>query len=57
MAENEATAPVFNEEQKPLEEQSPSEKLEKTAPDYQTTPGAENPDSKEVKQEINPNTE
>jgi hypothetical protein len=39
------------------ESQSPSEKLEGKQPESSDVPGAENPDSKEVKEEVNPNTE
>ncbi|HEV7396660.1 MAG TPA: hypothetical protein VGN86_09145 [Pyrinomonadaceae bacterium] len=38
-------------------EQSPSEKLERDGSVYPSVPGSQNPDSKEIKQEINPNTE
>lgn len=37
--------------------QSPTDKIEGQPPEGSTIPGAENPDSKEVKEEINPNTE
>lgn len=36
---------------------SPSEKLKGDQPPGSQIPGAENPESKEVKKEINPNTE
>jgi hypothetical protein len=42
---------------KPLEEQSPSEKLEDKAPGASSIPGAENPESTEIKHETNFNTE
>lgn len=38
-------------------EQSPAEKLERDDSVYPSVPGSQNPDSKEVKREINPNTE
>jgi hypothetical protein len=37
--------------------QSPSEKLEGKQPESSDVPGAENPESREVKEEVNPNTE
>jgi hypothetical protein len=43
--------------EKPVLEESPSEKLEGTPPTGSLIPGTENPDSKEIKKEINPNTE
>jgi hypothetical protein len=36
---------------------SPSEKLEENQQPGEKIPGAENPESKEIKREINPNTE
>ena len=45
-----------NEEQ-PTPELSPSEKLEDVKPSGSLVPGAQNPESKEIKKEINPNTE
>jgi hypothetical protein len=36
---------------------SPSDKLRDEVPPGERVPGAQNPDSKEVKKEINPNTE
>ena len=41
---------------KPLTEQSPAEKLGHEPPEL-PVPGAQNPESDEVKREINPNTE
>jgi hypothetical protein len=38
-------------------EKSPTEKLEGKQPPGSTVPGAQNPESKEIKNEINPNTE
>jgi hypothetical protein len=45
------------EQQKPKTEESPSEKLEEEKPTGSLVPGAENPDSKEIKREKNLNTE
>jgi len=39
------------------EEESPSEKLEGTPPEGSLVPGPENPESVEIKNETNPNTE
>ncbi len=39
------------------EVQSPDEKLAGTLPTGELTPGAQNPDSTEIKKEINPNSE
>ena len=44
-------------EQKPAAEQSPAEKLEDTTPTGSLVPGAENPESDEIKSEKSPNTE
>lgn len=38
-------------------ELSPSEKLEDVKPSGSLVPGAQNPESEEIKKEINPNTE
>jgi len=38
-------------------EESPSEKLRDETPPGEQVPGAENPESQEVKREINPNSE
>ena len=38
-------------------EVSPSEKLEETPPTGSLVPGPENPESEEIKKEVNPNTE
>ena len=46
-----------NADEKPIEEQSPSEKLEDKAPGASGVPGAENPESTEIKHETNFNTE
>jgi hypothetical protein len=52
MAENKQ-----NDEQKPEQEESPSEKLEMNPPTGSLVPGAENPESAEIKEERSPNTE
>lgn len=46
----------MKDEHQPVVEKSPTEKLEDRQPGSQV-PGAENPESKEIKKEINPNTE
>lgn len=56
MSEEQGQAAALRDE-KSLGEQSPSEKLEGKRPDYETTPGAQNPESTEIKDESNPNTE
>lgn len=48
---------VENDAQNLEEDASPSEKLEGYQPPGSQIPGVENPESKEVKKEINPNTE
>jgi hypothetical protein len=45
------------EDQNPTTELSPSEKLEDVMPTGSLIPGAQNPESKEIKNEVNPNTE
>jgi hypothetical protein len=57
MEETEKQNEPTNEEQQPTAELSPSEKLEDVTPTGSLIPGAENPESKEIKKEINPNTE
>jgi hypothetical protein len=57
MEENEKQNETTNEEQKTTDELSPSEKLEGVTPTGSLIPGAQNPESKEIKKEINPNTE
>ena len=57
MNEHEGQAEVLNDEQEPLAEQSPSEKLETETPISPATPGIESPDKKEIKNEDNPNAE
>ena len=47
----------LSEDKKLTEKESPSEKLEEGRPTGSLVPGAENPESKEIKKELNPNTE
>lgn len=54
MSEQQGQGKALNNEQK---EQSPSEKLQDEAPLGSQIPGAQNPESKEIKRETNPNTE
>ena len=54
MEENVGQAPSKADEQ---EEVSPSEKLEGAPPEGSLVPGPENPESVEIKEEKNPNTE
>ncbi len=58
MIEEQATRRASEQEEKPASEQSPSEKLEgeKTGTGS-LIPGAENPESEEIKSEKSPNTE
>lgn len=42
---------------KPLDEQTPDEKLNSDEQNARPVPGAENPDSEEIKSEVNLNTE
>ena len=42
---------------KPLDEQTPDEKLQSDEQNARPVPGAENPDSEEIKHEVNLNTE
>ncbi len=44
-------------EQKPVVDQSPTEKLRENDPVASPVPGTQNPESEEIKREINPNTE
>ena len=44
-------------EQKPVVEQSPTEKLRENERVASPVPGTQNPESEEIKREINPNTE
>jgi hypothetical protein len=57
MNQDEKQDESLNEEQQPTAELSPSEKLEDITPTGSLIPGAQNPESKEIKKEINPNTE
>jgi hypothetical protein len=57
MAENESPNETLNDEQKPVAEESPAEKLDTEKPISPVTPGIESPESKEIKKEVNPNTE
>jgi hypothetical protein len=57
MEEKEGQSEKVSDEQKPEVEESPSEKLEGTPPTGSLIPGPENPDSEEIKKEVNPNTE
>ena len=57
MEEDEKQNEPTNKEQQPTAELSPAEKLEDVTPTGSLIPGAENPESKEIKKEINPNTE
>ena len=56
MSENEKQSEATSDE-KQTDELSPSEKLEDVTPTGSLVPGAQNPESKEIKKEINPNTE
>jgi hypothetical protein len=56
MSENEKQDEATNGEQQ-TNKRSPSEKLEDVTPTGSLVPGAQNPESKEIKKEINPNTE
>jgi hypothetical protein len=58
MVEDQAYGRASEQEEEPASEQSPSEKLEgdKTGTGS-LVPGAENPESEEIKQEKSPNTE
>ncbi|MGB9181771.1 MAG: hypothetical protein WCB68_21250 [Pyrinomonadaceae bacterium] len=57
MSENEGQARAEGAGEKPAVEESPSEKLEEKKVTDSLIPGAQNPDSEEIKQEVNPNTE
>ena len=57
MEENEGQAPSRATGQRQEEEASPSEKLEGAPPEGSLVPGAENPESVEIKEEKNLNTE
>jgi hypothetical protein len=47
----------LSEEKLSTEAESPAEKLEEGRPTGSLIPGAENPESQEIKKELNPNTE
>lgn len=55
-AKEERTAGM-KDDQKTSAEESPTEKLEGKQPPGSPIPGAQNPESEEIKNEINPNTE
>ncbi len=57
MPDNDKRDKPISEEQKPVAELSPYQKLENKKPDDSPIPGAQNPASKEIKKEIKPNTE
>jgi hypothetical protein len=57
MNQDEKQDEAVNEDQQPTAELSPSEKLEDVTPTGSLVPGAQNPESEEVKKEVNPNTE
>lgn len=57
MSENEGTGRAMQDEQKSNVEKSPTEKLEGEKLTGSLTPGVENPESTEVKQEKSPNSE
>lgn len=54
---NQGQSRASDQEQTPKVEESPSEKLEEEKPTGSLVPGAENPESEEIKQEKNLNTE
>jgi hypothetical protein len=56
MSENEKQSEATSSE-KQTDELSPSEKLEDVTPTGSLIPGSQNPESEEIKKEINPNTE
>ena len=57
MSAKEGQGVKMREDQKPVTEESPAEKLEGSLPPGSPVPGPENPESEEIKSEINPNTE
>lgn len=57
MSENKGLGQAMQSEEKSDVEKSPTEKLEGEKPTGGLTPGAENPDSPEIKQERSPNSE
>jgi hypothetical protein len=44
-------------DEQPVPGQRPSDKLDDRQPTDRSTPGAQNPESKEIKKETNPNSE
>lgn len=54
---NQGQSRASDQEEKPQVEESPSEKLEEEKPTGSLIPGAENPESEEIKHEKNLNTE
>ena len=54
---NQGQSRASDQEEKPKVEESPSEKLEDEKPTGSLVPGAENPESEEIKNEKNLNTE
>lgn len=57
MSQNNKENDAVSEGQKPVPELSPDQKLEGEKPEGSPLPGAQNPESAEIKKEINPNTE
>ena len=57
MSESEGQARAEGAGEQPLTEESPSEKLEEKKVTDSLIPGAQNPESEEIKEEVNPNTE
>ena len=57
MSQNEKQASAISAPEKPEVELSPDEKLEGEKPGGSQIPGAQNPESSEIKKEVNPNTE
>lgn len=57
MSENEGPGKVVQDEEKINAEKSPTEKIEGEKPTDALTPGVENPESTEIKEEKSPNTE
>jgi hypothetical protein len=57
MEENNEQSERSSDDQKPEREESPAEKLEVNPPTGSLIPGAENPESEEIKEEKNLNTE
>ena len=57
MLSNEGQSKSLEQNEETTAEPSPAQKLEGEAPPGSVVPGAENPESKEIKKEVNPNTE